>query len=61
MLVDIHVQPASDPSGLEILRGKRDAEYRIPHAFRGKVFKRSRVTRLAELQGELEELKKKQC
>ena len=57
VLVDIHLQPASDPTSVEILRGEPVAEYKIPHFLRGKLFKRSRVTRLAELQAELDRLK----
>ncbi|MBI3860700.1 MAG: phytanoyl-CoA dioxygenase family protein [Planctomycetia bacterium] len=57
VLVDIHLQPASDPTSGEILRGEPVAEYKIPHFLRGKLFKRSRVTRLAELQAEVDRLK----
>lgn len=57
VLVDLHLQPASDPTSGEILRGEPVAEYKIPHFLRGKFFKRSRVTRLAELQSELDRLK----
>ncbi|HLJ12843.1 MAG TPA: phytanoyl-CoA dioxygenase family protein [Planctomycetaceae bacterium] len=57
VLVDIHLQPASDPSSEEVLRGEFCGEYRIPPALRGKVFKRSRVTRLVELQAEVDRLK----
>lgn len=57
VLVDIHLQPATDPTSGEILRGKPVAEYKIPHFLRGKLFKRSRVTRLTEMQAELDRLK----
>lgn len=57
VLVDLHLQPASDPTSGEILRGDPVAEYKIPHFLRGKLFKRSRVSRLAELQAEVDRLK----
>ena len=58
VMADICLQPAFDPSGIEILRGKATTEYRIPEALRGKVFKRSRVSRLAELQSQVDALAK---
>jgi len=60
VMADICLQPASDPSGTEILRGKATTEYRIPESLRGKVFKRSRVSRLAELQSQVDALAKPQ-
>jgi Phytanoyl-CoA dioxygenase (PhyH) len=60
VMADICLQPASDPSGIEILRGEATSEYRIPEALRGKVFKRSRVSRLAELQSQVDALAKPQ-
>ena len=60
VMADICLQPASDPSGIEILRGDAATEYRIPAALRGKIFKRSRVSRLAELQSQVDALAKSQ-
>ena len=55
-MADIILQPASDPSGIEILRGQAATEYKIPAALRGKLFKRSRASRLVELQTQLDAL-----
>ena len=51
---------ASDPSGIEILRGEATTEYRIPEVLCGKLFKRSGVSRLAELQSQVDALAKPQ-
>ena len=53
ILADIHYQPASDPTGIELISGKWMTDYRIPREVVPRLFKRSRVSRLIELEKEL--------
>ncbi len=57
VMADIHLQPAGDPSGIELLRGRDTAQYRLPREMRERLFKNSRVTRLRALQAEVDVLK----
>jgi hypothetical protein len=57
ILADIHYQPADDPSGLELITGQWQTEYRIPRELLGQLFVRSRVSRLKQLEAELAILK----
>jgi hypothetical protein len=50
ILADVHYQPASDPTTQEVVCGEDDAEYHMPEALRRSVFKRSRASRIVELQ-----------
>lgn len=53
ILADIHYQPASDPTGIELISGKWMTDYRIPREVVPRLFKRSRVSRLLELEEKL--------
>ncbi len=55
VLVDIIYQPADDPSGIALLRGNWRTEIFLDRRSAG-IFTRSRVSRLIELQRELDEL-----
>lgn len=50
ILSDIHYQPANDPTSLELLTGDWQTEYRFPQSISSSLFKRSRVSRLKELE-----------
>ena len=50
VLVQITYQPASDPSGIELLRGEWRTPIRLTDSIREQLFLRSRATRLRELQ-----------
>ena len=52
ILADIIYQPANDPSGIKLLRGKWRCEPQ-PWLRSGKIFARSRTSRLAELQAKV--------
>ena len=52
-------QPASDPSSVALLRGKWQTKYRLCGISRDKFFVRSRVSRLRELQGQVNRLETK--
>jgi hypothetical protein len=54
ILVDIIYQPADDPSGTALLRGQWQTELRMDMAMRSRLYKRSRATRLVELQKKLD-------
>jgi len=54
ILADIIYQPADDPSGIALLRGQWQTELRIDRHMKSRLYKRSRVTRLVELQEKLE-------
>lgn len=53
VMADLIVQPADDPSGIELLRGEWRCEPQ-PWLRQGNLFVRSRVTRLKELQSQLD-------
>lgn len=57
VLVQITYQPASDPTGVELLRGRWRTAYRLADHPRDRFFTRSRVSRLRELQAEVDRLK----
>jgi hypothetical protein len=57
VLADIHYQPATDPSGICIVRGISSTEYGFDHQKIQHAFKRSRVSRMIELEREVRELK----
>lgn len=57
VLADILVQPGDDPSTCEVLLGSRTSQYSIPTQCRSHLFVRSRVSRLTDLQAELDKLK----
>ncbi len=59
IMSDIHYQPATDPSGQELIAGKWRTEYRIPEELYGKLFKRSRISRLIDLEDQLNNFRKK--
>ena len=50
ILADIHYQPTDDPSGKELLQGEWRTPFRMPPEMRDGALKRSRVSRLKELQ-----------
>lgn len=50
-LADIHYQPANDPTTKEVLCGAWQTEYRFPLEVSDILFKRSRVSRIKELEG----------
>lgn len=54
ILADIIYQPADDPSGVALLRGQWQTELRIDKDMKARLYKRSRVTRLVELQKKLD-------
>jgi hypothetical protein len=54
VLVDIIYQPADDPSSSALLRGQWQTELRIDKDMKKRLYKRSRVTRLVELQKKLD-------
>lgn len=54
ILADIIYQPADDPSGVALLRGQWQTELRIDQDMKNRLYKRSRVTRLVELQKKLD-------
>lgn len=54
ILLDIIYQPADDPSGVALLRGQWQTELRIDNDMKARLYKRSRVTRLLELQEKLD-------
>jgi len=56
VLADIIYQPADDPSGIALLRGQWRTEIFLDRR-NANIFSRSRVSRLTELQRELEDLK----
>lgn len=56
VLVQITYQPASDPTGVELLRGRWRTAYRLADVPRERFFTRSRASRLRELQAEVERL-----
>ena len=56
VLADIIVQPASDPSGKELLRGEWKTNMRISQEAAADLFVRSRTSRLKELQEKLHNL-----
>lgn len=56
VLADIIYQPADDPSGIALLRGQWRTEIFIDRS-NAKLFNRSRVTRLIELQTEIDGLR----
>lgn len=49
-LADIHYQPANDPTTKEVLSGSWQTEYRFPLEISDHLFKRSRVSRIKELE-----------
>lgn len=53
IFADIIYQPADDPSGISLLRGQWQTEIFMVHD-KSKVFKRSRASRIAELQEKLD-------
>ena len=55
IFADIIYQPADDPSGISLLRGQWQTEIFIDRD-KTKVFKRSRSSRMAEMQSRLDEL-----
>ena len=57
VLAQIQYQPASDPSCIAVLRGRSDTAVRVDDDVRGALFKRSRSSRVRELQEELSRLK----
>lgn len=59
VLVDIIYQPADDPSGIALLRGKWRTDLFLDRRDK-QLFVRSRVTRLVEMQRELDALKSSQ-
>jgi hypothetical protein len=56
LLADIIVQPANDPSGIELLRGEWRTQ-RMTEKMRTAPLARSRVSRLSELEAEIARLK----
>jgi hypothetical protein len=54
ILIDIIYQPSDDPSGVALLRGQWQTELRIDKDMKARLYKRSRVTRLVELQKKLD-------
>jgi hypothetical protein len=56
VLADIIYQPADDPSGIALLRGKWRTEIFLDRRT-ADIFTRSRVSRLVDMQRELDELK----
>jgi len=58
ILVQATFQPASDPSSTALLRGKWKTRYRLSELSRDKFFKRSRSTRLRELQTQVDRTNK---
>ncbi|MGI9285952.1 MAG: phytanoyl-CoA dioxygenase family protein [Pseudomonadales bacterium] len=54
ILVQSTFQPASDPSGTALLRGKWQARYRLSALPRDKFFRRCRASRLRELQAQVD-------
>ncbi len=61
ILADIIYQPASDPSGIELLQGEwKTTAPRIPLSLRDKLLVRSRASRLRDLQTEIDERKEKE-
>lgn len=57
VLVQITYQPASDPSSVALLRGSWRTDVRLSEVPRESLFKRSRSSRLRELQAEVNRLK----
>lgn len=60
VLADIIYQPADDPTGSELLRGEWQTEVFLSKEARMQTFKRSRSTRLKEMQARLDLLEKGQ-
>lgn len=54
VLVQITYQPASDPSGIALLRGRWRTDARLGDLPRERLFKRCRASRLRELQSEVD-------
>jgi len=54
IFVDIIYQPADDPSGISLLRGNWQTEIFIDKEMKSKLFKRSRVSRMVEMQKKLD-------
>jgi hypothetical protein len=54
ILADIIYQPADDPSGVALLRGQWQTDLRIDKDMKARLYKRSRVIRLVELQEKLD-------
>lgn len=61
VLVQATMQPSSDPSSTELLRGEWKAKYRLNTLPREKFFKRSRSTRLRELQAQVNRFEETAC
>ena len=57
IVVQIQYQPASDPSTTETLRGRTGPKVPLTDAMRHLIFRRSRTSRLKELQAEVNSLK----
>lgn len=55
ILADIIYCPASDPGGVELLRGQWRTELHLTPAMRARLFVRSRVSRLRELQQQVDQ------
>ena len=57
VLVQITYQPANDPSGVALLRGEWRTDLRLGDVPRDRLFRRSRTSRLIELQAEADRSK----
>jgi Phytanoyl-CoA dioxygenase (PhyH) len=53
VVVQLQYQPASDPSSVELLRGKDSGTLKLADSMRPLIFRRSRATRLRDLQAEV--------
>jgi hypothetical protein len=59
ILVDIIYQPSDDPSGVALLRGKWQTDIFIDKKMKSSLFKRSRASRLIELQKKVDAMEAK--
>jgi hypothetical protein len=57
VVVQLQYQPASDPSCIEVLRGRDAATVKLTEDMRARIFRRSRINRLKELQAEVDRLR----
>jgi hypothetical protein len=57
VLADMHFQPSSDPTGLAVVRGEWNTQYKAEHERIERAFVRSRVSRLVELEHQMKSLR----